>query len=102
MTTGFWIGASALALMAVTAVIWPWLNRRREAAVEARGLNLTIYRQRLAELDRERDAGLIDTRQHEITRRELEDNLAADLSAAGDPGGDAGGDRRGGLLLIAV
>ncbi|MBK1692778.1 c-type cytochrome biogenesis protein CcmI [Ectothiorhodospira mobilis] len=107
MSTGFWIAAGALLLMAVVAVLWPWLGRRGNDTVEAGRLNLSIYRQRLAELDRERAAGLLDARQYEAARGELEDNLAADLCDGDTPSGEAGGegghnDRRGGPVLAAV
>lgn len=106
MSIGFWIAAGALALMAVLAVLWPWLGHRGGSSAENGRLNLSIYRQRLAELDRERAAGLLDARQYEVARGELEDNLATDLSAGDDPssgvGGEGIGGRRGGPLLAAV
>lgn len=101
MSPGFWIAAGALSLMAVMAMLWPWLGRWGKDTVESGRLNLCIYRQRLAELDRERAAGLLDARQYEAARAELEDNLAADLSAT-SPAAARDDDRRGGPLLAII
>jgi cytochrome c-type biogenesis protein CcmH len=100
---GFWIAAGLLMLTAMMLVIWPFLRRRPGPQVEARGLNLTIYRQRMAELDQELASGLMNREQYEAARLELEDNLITDEEDAPQAPvvpSTASGQRQGGMVLL--
>ncbi|MGM0677157.1 MAG: c-type cytochrome biogenesis protein CcmI [Pseudomonadota bacterium] len=103
MTMGFWIAAALLMLTAMMLVIWPFLRRRPGPQVEARGLNLTIYRQRMAELDQELASGLMNREQYEAARLELEDNLITDEEDAPQAPvvpSTGSGQRQGGMVLL--
>ena len=105
MTIGFWIAAALLMLTAIVMVMWPFLRGRTGPGVEARGLNLTIYRQRMAELDQELASGLMNREQYEAARLELEDNLITDVeddSETSSPPIAASPHRQGGLVLLAT
>ncbi|GGC07081.1 c-type cytochrome biogenesis protein CcmI [Marinobacterium zhoushanense] len=80
-----WGGIALLTLIAVAVVFWPLLRasrRARAAAVQEgddrRHQNIEIYRERLAELADERDAGTLDDENFEILKLELERNLLID------------------------
>ncbi|WP_432697766.1 c-type cytochrome biogenesis protein CcmI [Marinobacterium sp. YM272] len=83
-----WSGIALLTLIAVAAIFWPLLAARREAdrqavqaddqAVDRQHQNIEIYRERLAELESEREAGTLDAGNFEVLKLELERNLLID------------------------
>ncbi|SEG57840.1 c-type cytochrome biogenesis protein CcmI [Marinobacterium lutimaris] len=83
-----WSGIALLTLVAVAFVFWPLLRARREAdrlaeqaddtSVDRQHLNIEIYRERLAELENERDSGTLDAENFEVLKLELERNLLID------------------------
>jgi cytochrome c-type biogenesis protein CcmH len=76
----FWVLAAALAAGAVLAIVRP-LARAPEAA-PALEHDLAVYRDQLAEIDRDRARGLIDDAQAEAARTEIKRRmLAADRRA---------------------
>ena len=81
----FWILASLVTLAALVLVV-PALMRGdapgRDAPDDA---NIALYRERLAELDRERDRGEIDAERYAGLRQDLERGLLADVGGHGDP-----------------
>ena len=76
MTTGFIIMAALLALC-IGLLFVPWSGKR---SISRDGLNQLIYRQRLRELDENRDA--IDPDQREALVTDLQKNLLDDVPAA--------------------
>ena len=80
MNVGFWLAAGALILLAAVIILWPFLRTAKAAnEVKQRELNITIYRQRLAELDQELASGYLNQEQYDSARAELEDNLLTDV-----------------------
>lgn len=78
---------AALALMtavAVMAVLWP-LSRRR-APREAREADLAVYRDQLAELERDMAAGLLSSEQAQAARVEVSRRMLAAADQAGIEG----------------
>ena len=81
----FWTLASLMILAALWLVVPP-LMRDRTAGREAPGdANLALYRERLAELARERDRGAIDAGRHAALREDLERGLLADVGGREAP-----------------
>lgn len=81
---------AALALMtavAVMAVLWP-LSRRR-APREAREADLAVYRDQLAELERDLAAGLLSPEQAQAARVEVSRRMLAAADQAGIEGAAA-------------
>ncbi|EMD1657588.1 c-type cytochrome biogenesis protein CcmI [Pluralibacter gergoviae] len=76
MTTGF-IVMAALLVLCIGLLFVPWSGRR---SISRDGLNQLIYRQRLRELDENRDA--IDASQREALVTDLQKNLLDDVPAA--------------------
>ncbi|MCG5513976.1 c-type cytochrome biogenesis protein CcmI [Ectothiorhodospira shaposhnikovii] len=103
MSTGFWIGAALLSSLAVLVILWPFIRRRQQQAdVAFRGLNLTIYRQRMAELDQELANGLLTREQYEAARAELEDNLITDVEQPEETPATPSPAPRQGMVLLGI
>ena len=88
----FWL-LSSLMVLAALALVVPSLLRGRAARHQAPGdANVALYRERLEELDRERERGEVDTDRYAALRGDLERGLLADAggraaehTAAGAP-----------------
>ncbi len=74
---------AALLMLAATvlALFWPLLKQPVEHDEKPRG-NVEIFRERLAELDAEREQGALDEANFQRLRLELEKNLLADTAQA--------------------
>ncbi len=88
--TLFWIAAGAMLLLALLLLLVPLLRARAKQTLDRREANVEVHRQRLRDLEAERDSGTIDAERFEQARRELElallqDTAGADSSAAGAP-----------------
>ena len=83
----FWLLASMLIAAALLLVVPPLL-RGRAAGRDAppgdvsRDANVTLYRERLATLERERDLGEVDSDRYAALREDLERGLLADVDVA--------------------
>ena len=81
----FWILASLMILAALLLVV-PALMRAGTSDREVPGdANVAPYRERLAELDRERDRGEIDAERYAALREDLERGLLADIGRQESP-----------------
>ncbi|MFG1391423.1 c-type cytochrome biogenesis protein CcmI [Xanthobacter agilis] len=79
--------------VAALAVLWP-LSRSRVLKGE-READLAVYRDQLAEIDRDRDGGRLPPEQAEAARTEVARRmLAADAARVADAGSKKGGDSR--------
>lgn len=95
----FWILAAALTLVSILVLARALWHGHR--AVGSRAARLTVYRDRLAELDADLVAGKIDALQHREALRELEDAALDDIDDARAVAGDSGRPT-GVLVFIAV
>ncbi|TGN41265.1 c-type cytochrome biogenesis protein CcmI [Marinobacter confluentis] len=84
MTQTFWLTASVLILLALCFIVAPLVFHRsgRRAALDLRNQNLLAYRSRLAELDRELEAGTLDQESYQQLRDELIGSLTDDVPDA--------------------
>ncbi len=81
--TVFWLVAGCLTVASLLFVLPPLLNRGLgKASVDHSQLNASIYRDQLAELDRDLANNTIDQGHYERTRHELERRLLQDVDAA--------------------
>ncbi len=85
-----WLALSLMTAAAMFAVLWP-LSRRR--VTRPSGSDLAVYRDQLAEIERDRGAGLIGAAEAEAARIEVSRRLlaAAETSASGMPAASAPG-----------
>ena len=83
MSIPFLIAAALLALLALAWLLRPLLRRTTPAQSASRqALNTTIYRDQLAELERDRAAGSIAAADFEPARAELQRRLLQDAAVA--------------------
>jgi cytochrome c-type biogenesis protein CcmH len=73
-----WLGIALMTAAAIFAVLWP-LGRRK---VKAGGSDVVVYRDQLAEIDRDRAAGLIGAPEADAAKIEVSRRLIAAADAA--------------------
>jgi len=88
-----WVLMAALLLAAAALATRPWWRRGTSATLKRRGANIAAYKTRLAELETEREAGLVAAQDAETLKAELGARLLKDVDAE-DPAVQAGGRRR--------
>ena len=80
MTAVFWIIASLFIALALLLVLTPLLRRRRSGAQTDRdATNVKLYRDELAELEREHAEGAMPEQQYREARQEIERRLLEDV-----------------------
>jgi cytochrome c-type biogenesis protein CcmH len=77
----FWLPAVLMVLLAAALILFPLRRRRSEATLSRTAVNTSIFRERLAELDIERQEGRVDAEQYRQLRAELERTLLGDVPA---------------------
>lgn len=81
-----WIGIAVLTLIAIGFVFWPLIRHQqlaRSEAVQRQQQNIDIFRERLAELEFERDQGTLAEEEFATLKLELERNLLIDAEETG-------------------
>ncbi len=103
MTLEFILAVAALLLLAASILLWPLLRRRRDRGVQRSALTVELYRQRMAELEQEWLAGMLDKGQFDSASRELEYALICDVDGAGsEPARAARPGGRGTVTLLTA
>ncbi|MDX1560774.1 MAG: c-type cytochrome biogenesis protein CcmI [Marinobacter sp.] len=84
MTQTFWLTAAVMIILALAFVIAPLFFHRsgRRAELDLRNQNLLAYRSRMAELDREFEAGAMDEDSYRQLREELAGSMLDDVPDA--------------------
>lgn len=79
----FWLSAGLLCLVAVSFLLIPLLRGRKVQAEEDRtALNVTLYQERLRELEQQHQAGTLDAAQLQAARDEAARELLADTDGS--------------------
>jgi len=78
----FWIAAVVLTLAAVALLLPPLLGKGRAAGIARDDLNVTLFKDRLTELEKELGDEEITPAQYEQARRELEQDLLFNTGGA--------------------
>lgn len=84
----FWLTAGLLTVLAVAAVAWP-LWRRNRPDVEPAEYDLEVYRDQLAELERDHERGVVSEDELEATRTEIARRMLAADSRLKESAGKA-------------
>lgn len=80
MTSAFWITAAAITMVTMVALLVP-LMRGRSGAVEKRvDFDISVYKDQLAEIDRDMERGVLNEDQALAARTEIERRLLAAAS----------------------
>lgn len=84
MTTTFWLTAAVLIGLALAFIVYPLFFHRsgRQARTDQRNQNLLAYRSRMAELDAEYAAGILDEANYQQLKEELVGSLLDDVPDA--------------------
>jgi len=97
--TAFLFFAAALVAVALVLLLRPWQRSGTAQDASAREINTRIYRDQLAELDRDLAAGTLAPADHVQAREELQRRLLDDAGLAQDPAMRAHPARQTTLLL---
>lgn len=83
--TPFWIAAGLLTLAVLAVLCWPLLRRHGPAHASRQAINTAIYRDQMAELERDLASGVLSSADHAAARDELERRVLEDLGGNGAP-----------------
>lgn len=87
MSLTHWLGILALLVLALGFVTWPAWHRRARVtpALDQRGGNIRAYQTRLAELEAERDTGVLSVDDFNTLHAELQTTLLDDVGTQPSP-----------------
>ncbi|MDX1597987.1 MAG: c-type cytochrome biogenesis protein CcmI [Marinobacter sp.] len=104
MTDTFWIIAAALIILALAFIVWPLFSHRVEKTqqTDLRNQNLMAYRSRMAELENEYQAGILDRDNYQQLRDELAGSMLDDVPDAAQQEGKPATRARGRKSSIAI
>ncbi len=81
MTVVFWTAVVAMLAISLWLIVPPLLGHHRARGADRRALTVAIYRERLAELERQRAEGTLEPGAYAQAQRETERALLAELPA---------------------
>ncbi len=97
----FYLAAAALAAVALALLLRPWWQARRtRTSATQLALNTAIYKDQLAELERDRAAGQLAEADYASARDELQRRLLTDTAATPAPAGVLREGRATALVLL--
>ena len=76
--TGFALGATLLVILSLVFLLWPFRRRPAKADFSRQQLNAAIYRDQLAEVERDQADGTLSQADYEQARAELQRRLLED------------------------
>ena len=82
--TQFWIFTAGLMLLAMAFIIFPLLRSRHRTGIGSDELNLSVFKQQLAELDNDLEAGILDQERYDAAKVDLEKELLTDVKEQAD------------------
>src|SRR5512143_2098279 len=98
----FLVAAAALVGVTILLLLRPWQNHRADHEATAREINTRIYRDQLAELDRDLAAGTLAGADHAAARSELQRRLLDDTGVAEPAAAQVRSTRRTSVALALV
>ncbi|MFV0410256.1 MAG: c-type cytochrome biogenesis protein CcmI [Paracoccus sp. (in: a-proteobacteria)] len=104
----FWLFAAILIVIVLAAILWPFRRHGADAAsAPAAAYDLRVYRDQLAEVERDLGRGIIDPSEAERLRTEIGRKvLEADRGMSAQAAGPAGSGRHlalaGGILIVLI
>ena len=97
--TAFVLASALLVVATLLLLLRPWRRRPLDLVASTREINAGIYRDQLAEIDRDLAAGTLTDTDHAQARAELQRRLLDDASTADAPVAAASGARTTTLLI---
>jgi cytochrome c-type biogenesis protein CcmH len=83
----FWIIAAALVAAVLGMLLWPLLRQRHAGMASRKALNAAVYRDQIAELERDRASGALSEADYTPAREELQRRLLDDAAVPDEPEG---------------
>lgn len=83
--TPFWISTGLLTLLVLALLCWPLLRQRGGDGASRRALNTAIYRDQLAELERDLASGALSQADYAGAREEIERRVLEDVATDSAP-----------------
>ena len=83
--TPFWISTGLLTLLVLALLCWPLLRRRSGDGASRRAINTAIYRDQLADLERDLASGTLSQADYAGAREEIERRVLEDVAADTTP-----------------
>ena len=83
--TAFWIAAGLLTALVLALLCRPLLHRREATGASRKALNAAIYRDQMAELERDLQSGVLSRDDYAVARDELERRVLEDVAADDAP-----------------
>ncbi|HEY0817462.1 MAG TPA: c-type cytochrome biogenesis protein CcmI, partial [Rhizobacter sp.] len=99
---GFVLAAALLVVATLVVLLRPWKRTTLPAAASTGDVNAGVYRDQLAELDRDLAAGTLTPEDHAQARAELQRRLLDDVSAPDAPAPAATTGMRATALVLAL
>ena len=81
--TAFWIAAGLLTALVLALISRPLLRQRQASHASRKAINTAIYRDQMAELERDLASGALSAADHATARDELERRILEDLADEG-------------------
>ena len=78
--TAFWISSGLLTLLVLAVLCWPLLRRHGSTGASRKAINTAIYRDQLAELERDLASGVLSQADYGSARDELERRVLEDVA----------------------
>lgn len=100
--TAFLIAAALVLAASLVLLSRPWWRRRGTAADTRRALNAAIYRDQLAEVEKDRASGELNEADYQEARTELQRRLLDDTAAGNAPLQPAAGSKRTLIVLLVA
>lgn len=79
--TPFWISTGLLTLLVLALLCWPLLRRRSGDGASRKAINTAIYRDQLADLERDLASGTLSQADYAGAREEIERRVLEDVAA---------------------
>ncbi len=77
--TQFWIFAAGLIALAMAFIVLPLVRKKYSTGISSDELNLSVFKQQMAELDSDLEAGILDQTRYDAAKRDLEKELLSDV-----------------------
>jgi cytochrome c-type biogenesis protein CcmH len=100
--TLFWMIIAGFTLLAMAFVALPLLRKQVTSSITSDELNLALFKQQLAELDSDLEAGVLDQARYEAARKDLEKELLTDVSDKSEQVENKGSGQLMALTALAV
>jgi cytochrome c-type biogenesis protein CcmH len=79
--TAFWISSGLLTLLVLAVLCWPLLRRHGSTGASRKAINTAIYRDQLADLERDLASGALSQADYAGAREEIERRVLEDVAA---------------------